>query len=264
MQFVNFGGDIVSNNTAVEYSEIISGLNEWREATLNLSNHHSVVGNHDDDLDELANRDDLYNFLLKDETGKTTDTNNKFCYYVDNSEEKTRYVYLDTGFENTTSNDLRFLINTLSSTQEDWHIILVSHIWFVYNDTSTPTEGRVPEYVTPIFSIIDAYNARSAGSVYLNEYVNYDFSNALAKVEFCIGGHTHVDFELRTDGGVPVVLTETDSYHLRGEGKTLESADEASVSIVVADYDRQIIHIIRAGRGESRTVFLSKTNDVNG
>lgn len=254
VNFINFGGDIVSNYTEIEHSQIVSGLNEWREATLALINHHSVVGNHDDDIEELESRDDLYDFLLKDEAGKNTDASNKFCYYVDNDAEKTRYIYLSTGFDITTSDDISFLVNTLNTTQKDWHIVLVSHIWFVYNDTSTPTEGTVPSFAKVIFDVIDAYNARKSGNT---SGIDYNFDSAGARVEFCIGGHTHVDFDFRTDGGIPVILNETDSYQLRGDGKSAVEENEASVSVVVADYSAKVIHIIRAGRGDSRTVAMS-------
>lgn len=253
VRFVNFGGDIVSNNNRVEHSEIVAQLKSWRDETLKLSDHHSVVGNHDDDIPELKDKKDLYDFLLKDEEGKTTDTNNKFCYYVDNAAEKTRYIYLSTGFDETTADDLRFLVNTLDNTQKDWHIVVVSHIWFVYNDTNTPTEGSVPEFAQPIFEILDAYNARTSGKT---KSIDYNFASAGARVEFCIGGHTHVDFDFRTDGGIPVILNETDSYHLRGGNKDIDETDEASVSVIVANYDMNIIYVIRAGRGEGRTVDI--------
>lgn len=254
VRFINFGGDIVSNNEEVAHDEIVSQLNAWRQATLDLSNHHSVVGNHDDNIEEFADRSDLYDFLLKDESDKTTDTNNNFCYYVDNLTEKTRYIYLTTGFDETTSDDISFLVNALNGTQSGWHIAVVSHIWFSYNSTLTPTEGAVPEFAQVILNVLDDYNARVSGN---ENGVDYNFTSADSKVEFCIGGHTHVDFEFYTDGGIPVVLTETDSYHLRGEGKGLDKTDEASVSVIVADYTKQSIFIIRAGRGQSRVVSLT-------
>ena len=255
VQFVNFGGDIVSDNDKVEHSKIISQLKDWREKTLSLNNHHSVVGNHDDGLEEFKSRKDLYNFLLMDEVGKKADLNNNFCYYVDNVAEKTRYIYLSTGFDETTADDIRFLVNTLNSTKKDWHIVAVSHIWFVYNDTSTPTEGKVPEFAQVILNVLDDYNTRSTGK---ENGVEYDFNSAKAKVEFCIGGHTHVDFDFYTDGGIPVILNETDSFHLRGKNKKNDGTDESSVSVIVADYNSQEIHIVRAGRGKSRTVSLSE------
>lgn len=255
IRYVNFGGDIVSNNSDVEYDDIVSQLNEWRVATLNLSNHHSVVGDHDDGIPKLADKYKLYEFLLRDEVGKTTNADNKFCYFVDNELERTRYIYLSTGFDETTESDISFLVSTLNSAQKDWHIVLVSHIWFVYDDANTPTEGTVPDFAKVVFDVIDAYNAREAGST---KGVDYDFASAQARVEFCIGGHTHVDFDFRTDGGIPVILNETDSYQLRGGNKSLDKTDEASVSIIVADYNMNTIHIIRAGRGESRTVTISQ------
>lgn len=255
VQYINFGGDIVSDNTEVAYEKIVAQLNDWREATLTLHNHHSVVGNHDDDIEEFADRSDLYAFLLSEEVNKVTDSNNQFCYYVDNSAEKTRYIYLSTGFDNTSDDDLRFLVSALNSTQENWHIVVVSHIWFSYTSTETPTEGVVPEFAQVILNVLDAYNERKAGA---EREVAFDFSVAKARVEFCIGGHTHVDFEFYTDGGIPVVLTETASYHLRRLDKDITETNETSVNVIVADYSENCIHIIRAGRGESRTVPLSQ------
>lgn len=253
IRFVNFGGDIVSDNDEVEYNEIISQLNEWREETLELYNHHSVVGNHDDDIEEFANRQDLYDFLLGDEDGKITDENNKFCYYVDNPAEMTRYIYLSTGFDETTCDDISFLIKALKGTQSDWHIVIISHIWFSYSDTSTPTEGVVPEFAQVVLDVLDDYNNRTVGA---EKGIEYDFRDATASVEFCIGGHTHVDYEFYTEGGIPVILNETDSYHLRGENKGLHKTDEASVSVIIADYDNRVVNIIRVGRGQSREVPL--------
>ena len=255
VQYVNFGGDIVSDNPDVEHDEIVAQLRSWRKATLALSGHHSVVGNHDDDIEEFSTRADLYDFLLKDETNKIADENNNFCYYVDNFEEQTRYIYLSTGFDETTSEDIRFLVNALCRTAKEWHIVLVSHIWFSYNSTLTPTEGKVPEFAQTILNVLDDYNARNSGS---ENGIDYNFSDADAKVEFCIGGHTHVDFEFFTEGGIPVVLTETDSYHLRGDNKKNDKTDEAAVSVIVVDYNMQVIHIIRAGRGQNRTVPLAE------
>lgn len=253
IKYTNFGGDVV-NTYNIEESENLKQLDEWREASLNLNNHHSVVGNHDDDIPQLESREDLYSFLIAPELNTQSGDGDNFCYCVDDVSQNTRYIYLSTGFEKTTTDDLDFLVQTLSNTPQDWHIVLVSHIWFVYYNTSEPTVGEIPDYVTAIFDIIDAYNDRSSG---VTNNVEFDFSTAKAKVEFCIGGHTHVDFDFRTDGGIPVILTETDSYHLRGGSKGTSGTDESSVNVVIADYENNTIHIIRAGRGDSKTVAIN-------
>jgi len=255
VDYVNFGGDIV-NNYNVSHDVIIRTLDEWREATLALPNHYSVVGNHDGDIPELADRNDLYDYLIGREGEKVSNENNKFCYYVDHKEQKTRYVYLHTGFGSVSADDLTFLIDTLNSTYEGWHVVMVSHIWFVYHSSSNPYDGQIPNYVTPILNLIDSYNARSAGEIDYDGVVPFDFTNAGARVEFCIGGHTHVDHDLSTDGGIPIILTETNSYFIRGDTKSTNSIDEASVNAIIADYDNRIIHVIRAGRGDSRTIEM--------
>ena len=149
--------------------------------------------------------------------------------------------------------DISFLVKTLEGTQSNWHIVIISHIWFSYNDITTPTEGVVPEFAQVVLNVLDDYNDRTVGA---EKGVEYNFNNAAARVEFCIGGHTHVDYEFYTVSGIPVILNETDSYHLRGENKSLYETDEASVSVIIADYDNRIVNIIRAGRGQSRVVPL--------
>ena len=91
----------------------------------------------------------------------------------------------------------------------------------------------------------------------MRETLSYDFSDAKARVEFCIGGHTHVDFDFRTNGGVPVILTETDSYHMRGEFRDASRDNESSINVIIADYEKQTVQIVRVGRGNGRTISLS-------
>jgi hypothetical protein len=96
--------------------------------------------------------------------------------------------------------------------------------------------------------VLDQYNARTG-----------DFKTGCnAKVEFCIGGHVHRDYVDSTDGGIPIVLVETDSMHLRGAYTYTAGTDtEASVNGIVADYNTNTLHIIRVGRGDSFDVDLS-------
>ena len=255
IRYTNFGGDIVSTYN-VEADENLRLLKTWREETLKLSNHHSVVGNHDDDIAELKKREDLYAFLISPELNIEINETS-FSYFVDDALLKTRYIYLSTGFEEITSADLDFIIDTLHETPSEWHVVFVSHIWFLYDDATQPTVGDVAKYVEPVFLLIDAYNNRSNGvMMWEQETVEYDFSDAEAKVAFCIGGHTHVDFCFATPGGVPVILTQTDSFHIRTQEQDIANTNEASVNIVIADYEKNVIHIVRVGRGESFDVFF--------
>lgn len=255
VDYTNFGGDIV-NTYEVDEQENVLQLDEWRAATLELTDHHSVVGNHDDDISKLEARSDLYEFLIAPEFKGQLNENNSFDYYVDDPSQNTRYVYLSTGFEETSASTLAFLVQTLNTAPKDWHIVLVSHIWFVYYDTAAPTVGEVPTYADSILKLADAYNNREKGSTDYD--VPFDFSDGQAQIEFCMGGHTHVDFAFRTEGGIPVILTETDSYHTRGTSADEDSVTEASVNVIIADYDAGKIHVIRVGRGEDRIVSITQ------
>jgi hypothetical protein len=100
-------------------------------------------------------------------------------------------------------------------------------------------------------SIFDAYNARAG-----------EFAESTGRVEFCIGGHTHQDYDGRSDGGIPIILVETASEQVRN-GKTdpqyiynQNTATESAVSGIIADYTNRRITVARVGRGVSRIVPL--------
>jgi hypothetical protein len=254
--YTNFGGDLV-NTYNVEEDENIVLTKKWREQSLNLKEHHSVVGNHDDEITITDTEEELYEFLISPELSDKSVAFNGFDYYIDNPSERTRYIYLSTGLEELSSDTLNFFVNALKDTPDSWHVILVSHIWFNYYDSAKPKDGEVPEYVKPILKLADQYNVRGKGILPEYEFV-YDFSETAARVEFCIGGHTHVDFDFRTEGGIPIIITQTDSYHIRGESVDIENANESSVSVIVADYSSGKINIIRAGRGDDRVVLIEE------
>lgn len=262
MNKTNFGGDIV-DDYAVSAEKCMEGLRQWRLAVRDIPNHHSVLGNHDDDIVELSTVNQRYGFLMAAEETSQLVRGGDFYYYVDDPCEKTRYLYLDTSMCVTLdaagdADAVKFAVDALQSTPAGWHIIAISHIWFLYADTATPTVGSVPDYCQLYLDLFDAYNLGKSGSVTVNDaLIPYDFTETEKRVEFCIGGHTHVDYDFRTSGGIPVILTETDSRHLRGNWSyTAGTVTENSISGIIADYDAGKITIVRIGRGSDREVLL--------
>lgn len=259
---VNFGGDIV-DDYAVSAEKCMDGLRVWRLETQDIPNHHSVVGNHDNDIEELSTDARRYGFLMAAEENPHIVRGGDFYYYIDDPNEKTRYLYLDTSMctSSTAAGDadaFRFVIDALKAAPFGWHIVAVSHIWFLYADTSEPTVGNIPDYCQTYLDLFDALNARSSGTITVNgSDIAYDFSDAGSKVEFCIGGHTHVDHDFTSTAGIPVILTETDSCHIRSSlSYTTSTIHEASVSAIVADYDNGKISVIRIGRGSDREILI--------
>lgn len=262
MNKVNFGGDIVNTESAATRDELLY-LYEWRKAVRSLPNHHSVIGNHDDEIAELSSEKQIYGYLMAAEESPNIVRGGSFYYYIDDPSEKTRYLYLDTSacFTLDAAGDpdaVRFAVDALATAPAGWHIAAISHIWFLYADTTTPTVGDIPDYCRVYLDLFDACNARQSGAVQVNgTAVSYDFTAAGGHVEFCIGGHTHVDFDCTSDGGIPVILTETDSRHLRsGLSYAAGTISESSVSGIIADYDAGKITVVRIGRGEDREIAL--------
>lgn len=253
----NFGGDIVSAEAAD--AQTMAYLWQWRNQLYGLPNHHSVVGNHDDGAatNNLFSENYVYGYLLApEETGDIVRSDEGMYYYIDNPAEKTRYLYLDTAYKGVTAEEQAFVKSALLSTPENWHIVAIAHAWY-HNDYSVypPVLEGFDTNAKKLLDMFDSYNARSE-----------EFAEAAGWVEFCIGGHYHLDHVEHTDGGIPVIIVEADCLHDRsGTMPEAGTTDEAAISAVIADYNTKTVNIIRVGRGEdyATTINVSKIAYTN-
>lgn len=269
----NFGGDIAQEKTG----ELNTLRTSWRAAIRDIPNHHSVIGNHDNQIADLPIPDgatkptakNKYAFLIApEETADMvlgTDANDGcLYYYIDNPTEKTRYMYLSTGRMWAYKHEVEFFANALKNTPAGWHIIGISHIWLNSDYSgSTPTVLTTPPSYSKVFmDLFDAYNKRTNSTITNSELgisVACDFTSAAAKVEFLIGGHIHKDYDFITDGGIPVILTECDGYGERCDdcAAVKGTNTENCVYAIIADYDNDIVNVISVGRGLTRYVGLA-------
>lgn len=249
-----FGGDIV-NDEATDY-DTMDYLWEWRKQLKDLPNHHSVVGNHDDgNPTTIFDEKYVYGYLLAaEETPDIVRGDSGLYYYIDNPAEKTRYLCLDTGYKDLNSlsdAQAEFIKASLKSTPSGWHIVAVAHVWYIpdydqYSVRPIPITG-LSSTALSVATILDNYNARSG-----------EFTNCGAKVEFCIGGHVHRDYVGTTSGGIPIIVVETDSKHIRSEFTYNAGTEtESSVNGIIADYGENKVSVVRIGRGNSFIVDLS-------
>ena len=246
-----FGGDIV-NDEATGY-DAMSYLWDWRNQLKDLPNHHSVVGNHDDgnSTDNLFSEQYVYGYLLAPEESSDIVRGDGMYYYIDNGAEKTRYLYLDTAYKGVDDKQKEFVKQALISTPSGWHIVAVSHIWYLpdYNQYDVRPIPIVGLYsgASILLAMFDSYNSRSG-----------DYANCEGWVEFCIGGHVHRDYDGTSETGIPIILVETDSQHIRSTlSYTAGTTTESSVNGIIADYDNHKIYIVRIGRGTSREVEIT-------
>ena len=154
----------------------------------------------------------------------------------------------------------RVIVNSLMTTPENWHIVAIAHRWWQYSSSTTPTVGSVPAYEKDILSVFDSYNARQTRSG-SNYFTAQDFSQGKAKVEFCIGGHIHAEYDFRSDGGIPIIITASDTNQERHEGDedcgTKGTITEQAVYGIIADYNNNKISVVGIGRGKSRDIDLT-------
>ena len=244
-----FGGDIVqSEGTGYD---TMAYLWDWRSQLKELPNHHSVVGNHDDGntTNNLFDESYVYGYLLAaEETPDMVRADTGLYYFIDCPGEKTRYLYLDTAYQGATEQQQAFVKNALLTTPDNWHIVAAAHIW---HDTDYSVSPPVPAgfnaHAKIFLDLFDQCNGRTG-----------EFAACTAKVEFCIGGHTHWDHDSRTEGGIPILLMECDGWAVRsGLPCTTGTTAEAAVSGIIADYAAGKITVIRVGRGSSRVVSLT-------
>lgn len=249
MTKTNFGGDIV-NDEATDYDGM-EYLWDWRNQLKELPNHHSVVGNHDDgnSTNNLFSEQYVYGYLLAaEETPEVVRGGEGMYYYIDHSPEKTRYLYLDTAYKGVTDKQQAFIKEALLSTPEGWHIVAISHIWHntIYNGANREV-GELSANALILLAMFDNYNSRVG-----------DYADCGGWVEFCIGGHTHLDHDSTSSTGIPIILVATDSQHTGGGASFTYGTDtEASVNGIIADYDNHKIYVVRIGRGESRTIDVT-------
>ena len=264
---VNFGGDII-NDPAEFTHDNIKYAYEWRKLIANLPNHHSVYGNHDVNHRTTDVSNMSYALLLADEETSDMVVGGDSYYYIDNPSEKTRYLYLSylTNNHDKMVAQGQFIVDAIKSAQDGWHIVVIAHRWFQYAASSAPTVGSIPTYESEILNIFDAYNARSTHAA-SNYFYAQDFTEAKGKVEFCIGGHIHVDYNLQSNGGIPIIITTADANQNRVPDSTVDSGTigtttEAAVFGIIADYnnaDITKITVVGVGRGTSRVVTSGGT-----
>lgn len=265
MTKTKFGGDIIGDPSTLTHETVKHLYSEWRRRIAEL-NQDSVLGNHDNlhkrrDDGDIANI--VYSFLLAPEEKPNRVMGGDFYYYIDEPCEKTRYLHLDSGRHSLSDDETKFIIEALTSTPDGWHVVVISHIWFQYSAVATPTVGSINTYMQKALDLFDAYNARRSGSVTMvSTALSYNFTSCGGKVEFCIGGHIHVDHDVASTGGIPVIITASDANQERSgdeteDSGTLGTITESAVFGIIADYTNNKVVVVGVGRGTSREITLT-------
>ena len=229
VDFVICGGDWIGNSDTKAEACGKLGFIHAQMGKL-FPRYYHAVGNHDTNYQGVdveggaANSGQLTNQSIRNlwfnDYGKN--------YYTFKTANTTFFVF-DTGLDWDAANQT---MTPYYTEQLDWfktevekvtgNIALVFHMGYVTDD----------KILHPLVTSVTSYAS------------SFNTSHADAKVRFSLTGHTHKD-ELTTVNGIPMVVTT----HLRDGGS-------ATFDLCVANYDTGVLHLVRVGAGESRTVNI--------
>ncbi len=263
-----FGGDVITNY----FGNLVAPMQLGQEFQSSFSflgpHFYCVYGNHDNNSAGQPSKNDRHlsegqvaSWLQSQMT--VLDKKEGYNFYFDNISSRTRYIGLDTGryhnasFRSTSPETAQFLISALSSVPDDWHIIVISHIWANYKVVDNIETSVFVPYYNSFLNIITNYNERKNGEyTYKDQTVAYDFTMSRATVECCIGGHTHLNSVLSYKEKLPVIIVGKDSmkrdFHKDHEG----TYKEQCVAILIMDYKHREIKLLFVGYGEDQTIVI--------
>lgn len=176
----------------------------------------------------------------------------KHYYYVDNKQQKIRYIMLNPftregdnqsltiGYD---SDQIAWFNTEAMSVPDDWDIIIFTHF---LKTTSYITGGD------SIASTIDAYNANN---------------NHTGKVLAVFQGHAHWDAVYHTTGGIPVITTTCDKYDLSNEPelsrevRTFNTIHEHAFDVMILNRDNKTITAVRIGARAQNNIDKYRTDE---
>ena len=200
-----------------------------------------VVGNHEYLLGGTNN--DAFATSFIHITDAVWGEQGKPYYFVDNNQQKIRYIMLQAFDEHQDGSvgasigysdaELAWLQNTALNVEHGWVIIIFTHSMLAMND-NTKTVGVPSGRFKMAYDIIN----------------NYDGKGTIACV---IMGHAHWDKKHTTSSGVQMIVTTCDKYDLSKEPgleqdtRTPGTISEQAFEVVVLDKQNRKITFVRIG-----------------
>lgn len=270
---VFFGGDVITTHSADKNAMLELGYDFQKSFSFLGDRFYCLYGNHDNNSDGQLNRveyhlteQEVYSFLHSQMTNQNTTYDDYYNFYVDFEDSKTRLIGLDTGryYYSQNRNNLpytvAFAIKALSSAPKGWHVVIAGHMWCDLKTVDGKSVCYLQSFMKDVLSVFDSYNDRKAGLYTFGQVgVRYDFTEAAATIELCIGGHNHMDAILSSDRGIPIVIVTADRKPKTSINSIQGTYQEQAVTAVILNYVDSKCNLIRIGRGEDHLIDLPMT-----
>lgn len=245
------GGDIINEG---ERENMAQNMNECIKMFMfQNSTFSSAFGNHDSNENEQSeypnrwfDRNALYALMFK-QNGSAANylTEDDWTFFVDKSESKTRFVFIDTG-KLGYFKQFDALYKASTSVDEGWRIVIIAH-WLNNNNSWY-------QVAYDLRTFVDSYNERKIASI-STVSKQYDCTNAKGEIVTILGGHTHYDLDWSSEKGVPIIITDSDNglrSHNTNYPYEKGTVKEQCFDVITIDYAKKTIKCVRVGRGIDR------------
>ncbi len=175
-------------------------------------------------------------------------------FYVDNAEQKVRYIVVDTHTRNHASEETYWgvysgldpeqkdwLINTALSFEdgEGWSVVIFGHIPCVEEQNSYSSNLKT------LGDIIKDFNNKRAGA-------EWDFTDSKAEFVAYICGHNHIDEHVYVDNTLFISTGSSAKYKDDVWERPANDVGQDLFDVFVIDKDNKTLTAIRVGAGEDR------------
>ena len=236
--FLMNGGDIINGST--DKAAEIATLRKLMHA---IPNHKQLVmrGNHDSNTNfsgstasnEITDSE-FYGLCLKPVEDKIN-SDGKLYYYVDNKNQRVRYIVLDTKGYTTVIDDTQvsWMTARITELSNDWTVVIFAHKVYTSVNNIDPSGTK----------IINALTAISTG----------------AKIACIVSGHAHHDQYYTIGGKFPVIITtalnawQESTTQGTPLTRTWGTTTEFAFDVFYIDTQNKQIKTTRIGAGNDRT-----------
>ena len=254
-----FGGDLV--NSAPDIDTMLLCMASFgsrfgnRQSRLRycVGNHEYYTGN-DYGQTSKPTPEMLYGAGVKYNEDIVLGKGDMVTYYFDNALQKIRYFVVSCGRDTElTIPQVEWVLSEFKNIPSGYHVVLIGHGFMT--DAMTGFRGRYQQIANAFDKI------KSKSSISYNGTL-YDYSALDNVTPVCmIAGHTHIDGNLVTSGGIPCICTTTDSYAQNYElvdgtptptPRSKGTVDEQAFDVYQFDFTNRKIYVTRIGYGSDR------------
>ena len=254
------GGDLTTGNGMTKATNL-ANLKRVRNLLNPIWNNlNMIIGNHEynnpnaseEHMDDMLPVSILYEMLIKDKEYEIRGVDALGDYYLDNSVQKIRYLFLGCKYNATLDNSqLTWVATQLKEVPDDYTVIMLSHI-------GLNTNGAVDSHFQPVANIINVANNKASISV--NGAI-FDYSDFDAEVACVISGHNHYDFSAVSQTEINNVLTDGvriistccdkgkdndwDATHTAA--RAIGTINEQVIDVILVDTENRKINLTRIG-----------------